>query len=96
MVNVNSNAKLITSNTVPTTTNLPKGNLAFGQVNGENKIYGNIGNQVVEFTANGEPIIYFEDEDELNTFLASGNVPTGGWYASVAEKLYNSNPEVTA
>lgn len=95
MANVNSNLKLITTNTVPTTTNLPKGNLAFGQVNGENKIYGNIGNQVVEFTANGEPIIYFADENELNTFLASDNVPTGGWYAAVAEQIYNSNPEVT-
>ena len=85
MANVNSNIKLITSNTEPTTTNLPKGNLAFGQVNGENKIYGNIGDQVVEFTANGEPIIYFADENELNTFLASDNVPEGGWYAAVAE-----------
>lgn len=86
MVNVNSNVKLITSNAVPTTTNLSKGELAFGQVNGENKIYGNIGDQVVEFTANGEPIIYFADENELNTFLASDNVPTGGWYAAVAEE----------
>ena len=95
MANVNSNVKLITSNTVPTTSNLPKGNLAFGQVNGENKIYGNIGDRVVEFTANGEPIIYFEDENDLNTFLASDDVPTGGWYAAVAEKIYSSNPEVT-
>lgn len=86
MVNVNSNVKLITSNADPTTTNLSKGELAFGQVNGENKIYGNIGNQVVEFTANGEPIIYFADENELNTFLASDNVPAGGWYAAVAEE----------
>ena len=85
MANVNSNVKLITSNTVPTTSNLPKGNLAFGQIDGENKIYGNIGSQVVEFTADGEPIIYFADENELNTFLASDNVPTGGWYAAVAE-----------
>lgn len=90
MVNVASNVKLITSNTVPTTSNLPKGNLAFGQVNGENKIYGNIGDRVVEFTANGEPIIYFEDENDLNTFLASDDVPTGGWYAAVADKVYTS------
>lgn len=86
MVNVNSNVKLITTNTVPTTTNLPKGDLAFGQVNGENKIYGNIGNQVVEFTASGEPIIYFANENELNAFLAGSDVPTGGWYAAVAEE----------
>lgn len=88
MVNVNSNVKLITSNAVPTTTNLSKGELAFGQVNGENKIYGNIGDQVVEFTANGEPIIYFEDENDLSTFLAGSDVPTGGWYAAVAEEIY--------
>ena len=88
MVNVNSNVKLITSNAEPTTTNLSKGNLAFGQVNGENKIYGNIGDRVVEFTANGEPIIYFVDEEDLNTFLSGSEVPTDGWYAAIAEKLY--------
>ncbi len=86
MVNVNSNVKLITTNTVPTATNLPNGNLAFGQIDGKNRLFGNTGNQVVEFTANGEPIIYFADENELNTFLASDNVPTGGWYAAVAEE----------
>lgn len=91
MTNVASNIKLITSNTVPTTSNLPKGNLAFGQVNGENKIYGNIGSQVVEFTADGEPIIYFETEDDLNNFLTTADVPTGGWYAAVAEEIYDSD-----
>lgn len=91
MVNVASNLKLITSNAMPTTTNLPKGNLAFGQVNGENKIYGNIGDQVVEFTADGEPIIYFETEDDLNNFLTTADVPVGGWYAVVAEEIYDSD-----
>lgn len=88
MVNVNSNVKLITSNTVPTTSSLPNGNMAFGQIDGENRLFGTIGSQVVEFTANGEPIIYFVDEDELNTFLAGTSVPTGGWYAAVAEQTY--------
>lgn len=88
MVNVNSNVKLITTNTVPTTANLPKGNLAFGTVNGENNVYGNIGGHIVKFTANGEPIIYFTDEDDLNTFLSGTEVPVGGWYSAVAEKLY--------
>lgn len=87
MANVNSNVKLITSNTVPTTTNLPKGNLAFGQVNGENKIFGNIGSQVVEFTADGEPIIYFNSEQELELFLGTPDVPTTGWWAFVADKF---------
>ena len=87
MANVNSNVKLITSNAVPTTSNLPKGNLAFGQVNGENKIYGNIGSQVVEFTANGEPIIYFNSEQELELFLGTADVPATGWWAFVADEF---------
>ena len=87
MTNVASNVKLITSNTVPTTSNLPKGNLAFGQVNGENKIYGNIGSQVVEFTANGEPIIYFNSEQELELFLGTADVPATGWWAFVADEF---------
>ena len=89
MVNVNSNVKLITTNTVPTTTNLPKGNLAFGQVNGENRLFGNIGSQVVEFTADGEPIIYFNSEQELELFLNTANVPATGWWAFVADEFPN-------
>ena len=87
MANVNSNVKLITTNTVPTTTNLSKGELAFGQVNGENKIFGNIGDRVVEFTASGEPIIYFNSEQELELFLGTPNVPATGWWAFVADKF---------
>ena len=90
MANINSNVKLITSDTAPTTSNLPSGNMAFGTVGGEAKLFGNIGSQVVEFTADGEPIIYFEDENDLNTFLAGSDVPTGGWYAAVADKVYTS------
>ena len=87
MTNVTSNVKLITSNTVPTTSNLSKGNLAFGQVNGENRLFGNIGSQVVEFTANGEPIIYFNSEQELELFLDTPNVPATGWWAFVADEF---------
>ena len=86
MVNVNSNVKLITSNAVPTITNLPEDNLAFGQVDGKNRLFGNIGSQVVEFTADGEPIIYFNSEQELELFLGTPNVPTTGWWAFVADK----------
>lgn len=87
MANINSNVKLITSNAVPTTTNLSKGELAFGQVNGKNRLYGNIGDRVVEFTADGEPIIYFETEDDLNEFLKTPDVPATGWWAFVADKF---------
>jgi len=47
-VQLTSNLKLITSNTTPTTDNLPSQNIAFGEVDNEVKIYGNTGNSVVE------------------------------------------------
>lgn len=87
MVNVNSNVKLITSNTVPTSVNLPNGNMAFGQIDGSNRLFGTIGSQVVEFTANGEPIIYFNSEQELELFLDTPDVPATGWWAFVADEF---------
>lgn len=91
MPKVNSNVKLITSNQAPTTSNLAKGEMAFGQVDGVNSIYGNTGNGIIkiEFTASGEPIIYFINEGALNTFVSGDDVPTSGWYAAVADKVYS-------
>lgn len=93
MPTVNSNVKLITSNQAPTTSNLAKGELAFGQVAGINSIYGNTGNGIIkiEFTASGEPIIYFANEKALNTFVEGDDVPTSGWYAAIADDLYRFN-----
>lgn len=89
MANINSNVKLITSDTTPTTSNLPSGNMAFGTVGGTAKLFGNIGSQVVEFTGgDGDNVIYFSNEDELNTFLQGSSVPSGEWYAAVAEQTY--------
>lgn len=91
MANINSNVKLITSDTTPTTSNLPSGNMAFGTVGGEAKLFGNIGSQVVEFTGGtGDNVIYFANEEELNTFLQGESVPSGEWYAAVAEEIYVS------
>ena len=91
MANINSNVKLITSDTAPTTVNLPSGNMAFGTVGGTAKLFGNIGSQVVEFTGgDGDNVIYFANEDELNTFLQGASVPSGEWYAAVAEEIYVS------
>ena len=87
MPTVNSNVKLITSNQAPTTSNLAKGEMAFGQVAGINSIYGNTGNGIIkiEFTASGEPIIYFANEEALNTFVGGDSVPASGWYAAIAD-----------
>lgn len=52
MASIQSNLKIITSNTAPTTENLQKGAMAFGKVNDEYKIYGNsTGTEVHEFLA---------------------------------------------
>ena len=52
MASLQSNLKIITSNTAPTTENLQKGAMAFGKVNNEYKIYGNsTGTEVHEFLA---------------------------------------------
>lgn len=50
---VKSPNKVITSGTAPTTTNTSKGDLAFGTVNGETKLYGNTGTEVVELGGGG-------------------------------------------
>lgn len=93
MPTVNSNVKLITSNQAPTTSNLAKGEMAFGQVAGINSIYGNTGNGIIkiEFTASGEPIIYFANEEALNTFVGGDSVPASGWYAAIADDLFRFN-----
>lgn len=45
---VKSPNKVITSGNAPTTSNTAKGDLAFGTVDGETKLYGNTGTEVVE------------------------------------------------
>ena len=98
MPTVNSNVKLITSNQAPTTSNLAKGEMAFGQVGGVNSIYGNTGNGIIkiEFTASGEPIIYFANEEALNTFVEGDDVPESGWYAAIADTVYEQYGEWVA
>lgn len=95
MPTVNSNVKLITSNQAPTISNLAKGEMAFGQVGGVNSIYGNTGNGIIkiEFTASGEPIIYFANEEALNTFVEGDDVPASGWYAAIADSIYEQYGE---
>ena len=95
MPTINSNVKLITSNQAPTTSNLAKGEMAFGQVAGINSIYGNTGNGIIkiEFTSSGEPIIYFANEEALSTFVKGNDVPTSGWYAAIADSILGGEPE---
>ena len=50
---VKSPNKVITSGNAPTTSNTAKGDLAFGTVDGETKLYGNTGTEVVELGGGG-------------------------------------------
>lgn len=91
MASIKSNVKVITSGNAPTVENLPSGNLAFGTVGGAAKLFGNIGTEVVDFSGDGSgsKIMYFANEDLLNSFISGGEgIPSGEWYAATAETLY--------
>jgi len=47
---ITSNLKLITSGTIPTTSNLANGELAFGLVGGVAKLYGNVNGAITDFS----------------------------------------------
>lgn len=69
MASLQSNLKIITSNTAPNTDTLPKGAMAFGKVNDEYKIYGNsTGTEVHEFLA-----LSAEDQAKLANVPANTN-----------------------
>ena len=69
MASLQSNLKIITSNTAPTTDTLQKGAMAFGKVNDEYKIYGNsTGTEVHEFLA-----LSAEDQAKLANVPANTN-----------------------
>lgn len=87
---INGKVVKITSGQAPTTANLAPGELAYGMVNGASHVYGNIGDRIVEFTVSGEPILSFNNQEELEEFLTSGQVPAEGWFASVAEEEFDS------
>lgn len=73
MASLQSNLKIITSNTTPTTDTLPKGAMAFGKVNDEYKIYGNsTGTEVHEFLA-----LSAEDQAKLANVPANTNQALG-------------------
>lgn len=93
MVNVTSNVKLASSGTIPTTTNLPKGYMAFGNFGGKNKLYGNVGSEVADLIGDAKTVLYFASQSELNEFLQGSDVPVGEWYAAVAEKIYKQYGE---
>ena len=90
-VDLVSNVKLATSGTTPTTVNLPKGYMAFGNFGGKNEVYGNVGSQVVKLNSDPKKVLYFASQTELDTFLEGSDVPAGEWYAAVAEELYSQN-----
>ena len=87
-VDLVSNVKLATSGTTPTTANLPKGYMAFGNFGGKNEVYGNVGSQVVKLNSDPKKVLYFASQTELDTFLKGSDVPVGEWYAAVADKVY--------
>lgn len=96
-MNVNSKISLITSNTAPSSSELGKGELAYGTVDGLARLYGNDGSGVVQLNSpEAEQMLYFSSQDELNEFLFSGDVPTGGWYATVADTVYEQYGEWVA
>lgn len=69
MASLQSNLKIITSNTAPNTDTLQKGAMAFGKVNDEYKIYGNsTGTEVHEFLA-----LSAEDQTKLANVPANTN-----------------------
>lgn len=73
MASLQSNLKIITSNTAPNTDTLPKGAMAFGKVNDEYKIYGNsTGTEVHEFLA-----LSAEDQAKLANVPANTNQALG-------------------
>lgn len=73
MASLQSNLKIITSNTAPTTDTLQKGAMAFGKVNDEYKIYGNsTGTEVHEFLA-----LSAEDQSKLANVPANTNQALG-------------------
>lgn len=93
-INVDSQVVLISSGNEPTTANLNDGEIAFGKVDGKMKLYGGFDGTVEELLANyAQPMYYFPDQNSLNDYLASSEVPEGGWYAAVAE---DSNSKLSA
>lgn len=73
MASLQSNLKIITSNTAPNTDTLQKGAMAFGKVNDEYKIYGNsTGTEVHEFLA-----LSAEDQSKLANVPANTNQALG-------------------
>ena len=96
MVNVTSNVKLSSSGNVPTTGDLQKGYLSFGNFGGENKLYGNVGSEVVDLIGDAKTVLYFQNQTELDEFLQGSDVPVGEWYASVADTVYEQYGEWAA
>lgn len=78
---VKSPNKVITSGTAPTTTNTSKGDLAFGTVDGETKLYGNNGTEVVELGGGGGSEVNSIAPAKVSVGAESFN---GGSYDSLA------------
>lgn len=57
---ITSNLKLITSGTIPTTSNLANGELAFGLVGGVAKLYGNVNGTIMDFALSEEQVDLYD------------------------------------
>lgn len=97
---ITSNLKLITSGTIPTTSNLANGELAFGLVGGVAKLYGNVNGAITDFISSGggalsEEQVYLYDYDwqdmggtyEVTKYINGIDYDSMIWYSATTESL---------
>lgn len=95
---ITSNLKLITSGTIPTTSNLANGELAFGLVGGVAKLYGNVNGTIMDFSSGGalsEEQVDLYDYDwqdmggtyEATKYISEIDYDSMIWYSATTESL---------
>ena len=71
-IQLTGQVKIITTGNKPTTTNLKKGEMAFGKVDGRKRLYGSEGAEVIELTAYDST-----EADDVATVEGLGGIPAG-------------------
>jgi len=87
-LNTNSLIKVITSGNIPTTSNLLKGEIAYGLISGENRLFGNNGTSILEFsgkTYSAGTGIAISGTYEISTY----NVPESVLNSALQTKINN-------
>lgn len=98
-----SNLKLISSGNIPTTENLAPGEAAFGIIDGKAKIFGNVGNQIVDLTGisgvntvlkqiitDSSNFVKYDNEDYYRIRIIDGDIVSNSFI-----KVY-ANDEITS